>query len=306
MNQTNSVFIITIAIILVGFLLKKYNLISEQEGKTISKFLMHTTFPALMIVTMARVKLETSLILIPLFALVVGLSMLLIAWMWFSNYEKALRGILTMGVGGFNSGMFGFPIIEGLFGKQAMVYAIMFDIGNTFIVFGAIYSIGTYFSANRKAQTGIKPILKKVLSLPPVLGILLGLIINITNLSLPKMVFDFLDVLAIGNKPLVLLLMGIYLSFELDKKLMIAISKVIIIRVSVGIIVVLGTYYLVNSDYSLMKNVLMLCALMPIGLTILPFSDELGYDSRIAGTMLNISFIVSFVLMWGLVWVLGV
>lgn len=306
MNQTNSVFIITITIILVGFLLKKYNLISEQEGKTISKFLMHTTFPALMIVTMARVKLETSLILIPLFALVVGLSMLLIAWMWFSNYEKALRGILTMGVGGFNSGMFGFPIIEGLFGKQAMVYAIMFDIGNTFIVFGAIYSIGTYFSANRKAQTGIKPILKKVLSLPPVLGILLGLIINITNLSLPKMFFDFLDVLAIGNKPLVLLLMGIYLSFELDKKLMIAISKVIIIRVSVGIIVVLGIYYLVNSDYSLMKNVLMLCALMPIGLTILPFSDELGYDSRIAGTMLNISFVVSFVLMWGLVWVLGV
>jgi malate permease and related proteins len=55
-----------------------------------------------------------------------------------------------------------------------------------------------------------------------------------------------------------------------------------------------------------MKNVLMLCALMPIGLTILPFSDELGYDSRIAGTMLNISLLISFGLMWGLVWVLGV
>ncbi len=100
--------------------------------------------------------------------------------------------------------------------------------------------------------------------------------------------------------------MGIYLSFELDKKLMIAISKVIIIRLSVGIIVVLGIYYLVNNEYSLMKNVLMLCALMPIGLTILPFSDELGYDSRIAGTMLNISLLISFGLMWGLVWVLKV
>jgi malate permease and related proteins len=101
-------------------------------------------------------------------------------------------------------------------------------------------------------------------------------------------------------------LMGIYLSFELDKKLMIAISKVIIIRVSVGIIVVLGIYFLINNEYILMKNVLMLCALMPIGLTILPFSDELGYDSRIAGTMLNISLLISFGLMWGLVWVLGV
>ncbi len=191
MNQTNSVFVITIAIILTGFLLKKYNLISEKEGKTISKFLMHTTFPALMIISMARVKLETSLILIPIFALVVGLSMLLIAWIWFSNYEKALRGVLTMGVGGFNSGLFGFPIIEGLFGKQAMVYAIMFDIGNTFIVFGAIYSIGTYFSTKKKSETGIKPIIKKVFSLPPVLGILLGLIINFTNIPLPKIFFDF-------------------------------------------------------------------------------------------------------------------
>jgi malate permease and related proteins len=304
MNQANSVFITTIAIILFGFLLKKYGFITEREGKTISKFLMHTTFPALMIITTAKVKLETSLFLIPLFAIGVGVTMLLIAWIWFSNYEKALRGVLTMGVGGFNSGLFGFPIIEGLFGKQAMVYAIMFDIGNTVIVFGAIYSIGTYFSSNKNEQTGINKILKKVLSLPPVLGIILGLFINITNIPLPTFCINFLEVLAIGNKPLVLLLMGIYLSFELDKSLILAISKVIIIRVGVGVLVVLGIYFFMNNDYTLMKNVLMLCTLLPIGLTILPFSDELGYDSRIAGTMLNISLLISFGLMWGLVWLL--
>ncbi len=304
MSQTNHVFIITIAIILIGFLLKKFDFINEKEGKTISKFLMHTTFPALMIITTAKVKLETSLFLIPIFAIAVGVSMLLIAWIWFSNYEKALRGVLTMGVGGFNSGLFGFPIIEGLYGKQAMVYAIMFDIGNTFIVFGLIYSIGSYFSANKKEQTGINPILKKVLSLPPVLGILFGLFINIANIQLPTICYDFLEVLAIGNKPLVLLLMGIYLSFELNKNLMVAISKVILIRISIGIIVALGIYFFVGNQYSLMKNVLMLCSLLPIGLTILPFSDELGYDSRIAGTMLNISLLISFVFMWGLVWFL--
>ena len=305
MEQTNDVFIITIAIILLGFFLKKYNFISENDGKTISRFLMHTTFPALMIISTAKVKLDTSLLLIPVFAIVVGLSMLIIAWIWFSNYEKALRGILTMGVGGFNSGLFGFPIIEGLFGKQAMVYAIMFDIGNTIIVFGAIYSIGSYFSTNKKSQSGMKPILKKVLTLPPVLGILLGLIINITKIKLPAIFFDFFEVLAVGNKPLVLLLMGVYLSFELDKKLIIAISKVIIIRVAVGIVAVIGIFFLVNDHFSSLKKVLMLCTLLPIGLTILPFSDELGYDPRIAGTMLNISLIVSFVLMWVFVWMLG-
>jgi malate permease and related proteins len=165
--------------------------------------------------------------------------------------------------------------------------------------------VGSYFSSYKKEQRGLKPILKKVLSLPPVLGILFGLFINLSNIELPKICFEFLEVIAIGNKPLVLLLMGIYLSVELNKNLIEAISKVILIRISVAVIVILGIYFFVDNQYSLMKNVLMLCSLFPIGLTILPFSDELGYDSRIAGTMLNISLLVSFVFMWGLVWVMG-
>ncbi len=305
MTQTNQVFITTLVIILLGYFLKKFNFVTEKDGKVISKFLMHTTFPALMIVSTSSVKLELSLIYIPIFAVIVGLSMLSIAWIWFSNYENAIRGVLTMGLGGFNSGLFGFPIIEGLFGKQAMVYAVMFDIGNTFIVFGVIYSIGTYFSTNKKDHTNVKQILKKIFRLPPVLGIILGLIINIANFKLPTICSEFLNVLAVGNKPLVLLLMGIYLSFELDKKLMTAISKVILIRVIIGLLVVFGIFLFISTGSPLMKNVLMLCVLMPIGLTILPFSDELGYDSRIAGTMLNISLLISFGLMWGMVWLLG-
>ena len=65
MAQANATFIITLALILMGFLIKKYNFISEKEGKVLSKFLMHTTFPALMIISTAKVKLEPSLFLLP-------------------------------------------------------------------------------------------------------------------------------------------------------------------------------------------------------------------------------------------------
>jgi predicted permease len=61
MAQANATFIITLALILMGFLIKKYNFISEKEGKVLSKFLMHTTFPALMIISTSKVKLEPSL-----------------------------------------------------------------------------------------------------------------------------------------------------------------------------------------------------------------------------------------------------
>jgi malate permease and related proteins len=305
MSQSNQVFIITLAMIGLGFLLKNYNFLSEQDGKTISKFLMHTTFPALMIISTAKVKLDTSLLFIPLFCIAISVIMLLIAWFWFSKYPNNLRGLLTMAAGGTNVGLFGYPIITGLFGKDALVYAVMFDIGNTIIVFGAVYPIGTYFSSNKKEGINFKQILKKILTLPPVLGMILGLIINASSITMPVICEEFLDILAKANKPLVLLLMGIYLSFELNKKLMLAISKVLLIRYSISLAVVFALYFLLSA-HPMMRNVLMICTLLPLGMTILPFSDELNYDSRIAGTLINISLLISFILMWAMVLILGI
>ena len=300
MSQTNSVFILTLSIIGLGFFLKKFNFITEKEGKTISKFLMHTTFPALMIVSTARVQLDSSLLLIPLFCIVFCSIMIAVAWIWFAKYPNDLRGVLTMGAGGLNVGLFGFPIIEGLFGKEAMVYAVMFDIGNTIMTFGVVYPIGSYFSANHKGLPEFGTLIKKIFRLPPVLGMVIGLLINVSHIEMPTLFFDFLDTIAKANKALVLLLMGIYLSFELNKKQMIAISKVLIIRYAVGILFVLGIYFSLSHD-SLLYAVLIICVMLPSGMTILPFSDELNYDTKIPGTLVNISLLISFVLMWGLV-----
>lgn len=199
-----------------------------------------------------------------------------------------------------NVGLFGFPIIEGLFGKESLVYAVMFDIGNTIITFGVVYPIGSYFSSNHKGLPEAKQLIKKIFGLPPVMGMIIGLLINVSSVQMPPLFFDFLDVLAKANKPLVLLLMGIYLSFALDKKEMLAISKVLLIRYAVGILFVILLYYILPHN-TLMYSVLIICVVLPSGMTILPFSDELNYDSRIAGTLINISLFISFILMWGLV-----
>lgn len=303
MTQANHVFLITLSIIALGFLLKKYRFVTEDDGKIISKFLMHTTFPALMLVSMVRVELTPTLSLIPLLCLSFCGLMLTIAWFWFSNYPNDLRGVLTMGAGTANVGLFGFPIIEGLFGKEALVYAVMYDIGNTIIAFGVVYPLGMYFASGGTRGVDWRLVLKRVLSLPPLLAMIVGLLINVLNVPVSKLVFDGLDILASANKSLVLLLMGIYLSFALDKAKLKAISKVLAIRYGLGLAAVVALYFLLPD--SQMRSVLIICVLLPLGMTILPFSDEMNFDSRIAGTMLNISLLISFGLMWGMVLLLG-
>jgi predicted permease len=127
----------------------------------------------------------------------------------------------------------------------------------------------------------------------------IGLTINALKIELPAVAYEFLDVLAKANKPLVLLLMGIYMSFALERSQVWAVAKVLTIRYTCGIIAVLLLYYFIEP--SLARNVLIVCVILPIGMTILPFADELNYDSRIAGVLVNISLLISFVLMWGLV-----
>ena len=299
MNQANDVFLITLAMIIFGYLIKKYNYITEKEGKTISRFLMHTTFPALMVVSTMRIKLESTLFLIPFLTLLFGSTMLLIAWFVFRKYPNDMRGLLTMGAGGLNTGLFAFPIIEGIWGRDALVYAIMFDMGNTVVVFGLVYSIGNYFANKGQSTVDFSVILNKVIRLPPLQGMAIGLLINVLHIPVPNVCVDFLDVLAKGNKPIVLLLMGIYLSFELDRKQVWAVGKVLIIRYICGFLAVAMIYTIL--PHSLEQSILIVCVVLPVGLTILPFSDELHFDSRVAALLVNMSLLVSFVVMWSLV-----
>ena len=301
MNQANNVFLITLAIITFGFLIKKFGYISEKEGKIISKFLMHTTFPALMLVSTVRIKFEPSLFLIPIIAFVLGIIMLSIAFFIFKDYPNDMRGILTMGSSGFNTGLFAFPIIEGIWGREGLVFAIMYDIGNTAVVFGLVYTVGSYFASKGQGhgKVDFRYILRKVMRSPPLQAMIIGLTINALSIPVPDIAIDFLDVLAKGNKPIVLLLMGIYLSFELDKQQLKAISKVFAIRYFCGFMAVLLIYYFIPR--SLYQSILIVCVILPIGMTLLPFSDELNYDSRMAGLLVNMSLLISFAVMWALV-----
>lgn len=294
MGQVNLAFISTLAFISIGFLLKNKGIIKESEGKVLSRLLMHTTFPALMVVSTIYIDLNPRLFLIPLFAVGVSAVMLCIAYFVFKKEVKSIRGVLTMSSGGWNVGLFGFPLIESIWGAKALLFAIMYDIGNTFLAFGVLYPIGNHFSD--VPSRGKLNMLKKVLLLPPVLGMIMGLTFNVTNIPLPGILEDILTTLSKANKPLVLLLLGIYLSFNLDKNQFNGILKVLFLRYGIGLLTILAIYFLLPK--SLMSSVLIALVVLPVGMSVLLFSDELGFDAKIAGTLANLSLLLSFGLLW--------
>jgi predicted permease len=300
MNSPNVVFGSALAIISIGYLLKSLGFIKTSDGKAISNFLMHTTFPALIFTTMIKVDLRSELVWMPIICVVFGIFSSILGFLIFRKEDPAYRGILTMGSAGYNLGLFAYPLIEGVWGLQGLTYAIMFDLGNSFINFIVNYGMGTYLSAKHQHKSPAKTIAVKVLTLPPFQAMLVGLTCNLAAISIPTIPLDVIETISKGNKPMVLLLMGIYFSVRLPKKSFQKVFQVLTLRYVLGLSVGLTLYYVVPFSDAY-RNMLLICLILPAGMTLITYSDEFDFDTGIAAALVNFSMLISFTLMWILV-----
>lgn len=300
MTDPNSVFGSALCIIAIGYGLKSAGFIQEQDGKSISKFLMHTTFPALVFSTMIRVNITWELIYLPLIAMLFGMFLSFSAFHLFKHTEPENRGVMTVGSAGFNLGIFAYPLIEGIFGLQGLTYAIMFDLGNSVINFIVNYGMGNYFSRGPKNKNLAAHILKRIISLPPLQAMVLGVVVNVMGLEFPSFALDLISTIAMGNKPIVLLLMGIYFSVRLSKKSYFRVFQVLSLRYFMGFLVGGLCFYLLPFELGF-RNLLFLCLLLPVGMTVITYSDELHLNTPLAASLVNISLLISFAILWILV-----
>ncbi len=301
MNSPNVVFGSALLIITMGYVLKSAGFIKEHEAKNVSKFLMHTTFPALVINTMTRVDMSGELFWLPAIAVLFGMTCSYIGYRIYRKDKSGNRAILTMGCSGFNLGLFAFPLIEGIWGWKGLAYAAMFDIGNSVVNFMVTYGVGTYIVSGGKSNISIWGIFKKILLLPPFQAMLIGLTINLFKIPVPDMLMGIVDTISKGNKPLVLLLMGIYFSVRLPKKLYADVFKVLTLRYSLGFLVGFAFYFLSPFDLHF-RNMLLICIILPAGMTLITYSEQLNLNSNIAAALVNFSMLISFLIMWILVY----
>ena len=172
----NQEFLYIIIIIALGYLLKRLNILKEKDGEVISKIIFKISLPALVLVTFDSVKIETSLILLPVIVLIYGLITACLGLLVFKNEERELKGSFLM-LSGFNVGLFAFPLVFAIWGMEGLTYFSMFDVGTSFVVFGIAYILGSYFSAEGLKLKPIE-ILKKLGKSIPLMTYLIASILN--------------------------------------------------------------------------------------------------------------------------------
>ena len=308
MTDVNITFLISLTIIVIGYLIKKVNIITEENGNIIAKIIFNITLPAVILKITSTLTFELSLILLPIVNITFGLLMAGIGFIYFRKKPNNLKGLLLMAIIGFNVAHFSFPLVEGIWGEQGMQYIALIDAGNAFTIFVLCYFIGSLFSPKNQLEgkVDLKIILKKLVRSAPLLSYIIAMIINFSGITLPFFIYDALDIFARANTALSLLLLGIFLNFKFEKAEWLNILKVLILRYFIGLAVGLLLFFLLPPQFDqLFRIILAISLILPLGLAVIPFSVEFDYDKKLITFIVNLSIIISFILIWMLIIILN-
>jgi len=307
MADVNYTFFLSLTIIIIGYLLKKSNIIKEENGRSIAKIVFNATLPALIFKTIMSIEITPSLILLSIIPLFYAGIVFSVSFFIFRNYDLSIKGISLMSVIGFNVVHLAFPLIEGIWGSEGLRYIAMFDIANGFVIFVLCYLIGSIFSLRNKTETKrsiFKSSFRQLLTSRPLIAYLIALPLNLLGIILPVFFNDLLDILGRANSALTLLLLGIFLNFHFEKSKWKGILKILAIRYFFGLSIGLLLFFLLPFNI-LYRGILMIALILPIGLAIIPFAVEFEYDEELAGMTINLSLIISFILIWLSILILG-
>ena len=303
MSGANTVFIVSLAIIALGYLLKRLGVFREADGQILARAVLNLTLPAVFLSTVPQIPLDASLLLFPAVCLAHCGLLLLAGLRLFRSQEPRAKGALLMASLGFNNGLFAFPIVQAIWGVQGVQYLAMFDIGNALVLLGANQAIASWYSARasgREPMLSAGFVLRKLGTSVPLITFAIAIAMNLAALRLPSVAAALVDTLSRANMPVVLLLLGVYFDPRLGLREIKNVLASVGLRYAAGIGVGVLLFLLLPFDAEY-RTLMLVALVLPVGATVVPFAAAYDLDHRLAGVCSNLTLVVSFALLWGIV-----
>jgi len=302
----NLTFTISLIIIAIGYLTKRMGLLTKDgAGKALALIIFNITLPSVIITTLMQIQIDFAMILMPFFAIGVSGVNLAVARVVHRHEDRANRGLYTMMTLGWNVGNFAYPLVKAVFDINGLKYVALFDFGNAFIIFILCYSIAMRNAPGTANVIDKKAIAKKIVGSPPLLAYIIGILLNVGGVPFPADINLFFTTIANANSFLTFLVLGLYLDFTIDRSHWKKVFEVIGTRYVIGLAIGLLLYFLLPIPL-LPRELLAVCLILPTGMALLVYVVQYNYNQEFAGMVSNLTNIISFGLMWFLLFILGV
>jgi predicted permease len=261
---------------------------------------LHVFLPALAFGLVATARIDRSFLAVPLTAAVVTISgiaaglAIYTLFPWFRRIGRQAAGVMILSAAFGNVTYLGLPVIGEMLGRQFGYAAILYDLLATTPV---LLTLGVFIAA--RFGSG-KPVslahsVRRVLRLPPLWGVALGIAVNLGGVPVPQAVLDASSLMGKAVIPVMIFTVGLALDFRDVRRLYIAAPALAVKLLALPVIA-----WWTGSRLGLTGHILKAVTIegaMPVMVLSLVIADEFELDVPLAAACIAASTVALFITM---------
>lgn len=284
-----------LTVIFIGYIMRRSGKVEHKAAQVLSVLTTHIFSPAYTLKTLPNNFTVDNLgsnvavlgLSCALLVLVVFLSRFMAKKLGRTDFEtRSLSYVFAFA----NTGYFGYPVIEGVFGDAVLSQFMIFCIPFNITLYS--YGYGLFMSEGKKINW------KKILISPVMLSYYVGIVMGLTGLSAEGFLADAVSGLGACMSPASMLSAGIVLGGFGAKKLLAGVRPYafsLLRLVAIPALFAVPLYLAVRfGNISGIFLVLPMAALaMPVGLNTVVYPESFGYDASENAKLCFVSFVMS-------------
>ena len=271
-----------IAIIVLGYSLRRIGIFKAEDFHVLSTIVLKITLPAAVVSSMNGRELDVSLLSICLLGFGFGALYVLAGFLFNLKADKDRRAFEMLNLAGYNIGCFALP--------SGVTTAILLDTGNSIVCLGGAAGVAGVVKAGKGGS--LKQILTRALSSVPFITYIIMTALCLLHLQLPAPVITFASTISNANVFLSMLMIGVGFQLSAEASQLKAVARALLIRFGLAVVFAAVCYFLMPfaQEY---RKALVILAFSPISGAAPAFTADLGADVGMASAINSLYILIS-------------
>ncbi len=203
------------AIVLSGYLSGRLGVLGGESAAALNRFVYYFALPPLLFIFTARAPIEEIFHWPFIFTFLGGTAVTLLIALIANHLFLRNRGLAELSLFSLtavfaNTAYMGIPLFATAFGPEGTLPAIVATLAaSTLLIGGAIAALETVQTSNASIHKSILHVMRTLIRNPLLIAPLLGALVSLSTMPIPKAVGNFLDLMAAAAGPAALFALGL-------------------------------------------------------------------------------------------------
>lgn len=280
-----------VAIIIMGYLLKRAGFFRISDFHLISRIVVKITLPAAIVSNFSRISMEYSMLAVCGVGILCNILTVALGYFMCFSKSKETKAFAMLNISGYNVGNFTMPFVQSFLSPVGFAATSLFDAGNAVMCTGITYTLASLVVGEGE-KPSLKTIVLKLFSSVPFDTYAIMTVLSILRIKLPDVVIGLAETAGGANAFLALLMLGIGFEIRMDKKKVAQIAKLLAARYGAAFLMALGFYFLSPFGPEV-RRTLAIVSLGPVSSVSPAFTGALNGDIEMASALNSLSIVIS-------------